>query len=86
MNHITRTITLDDITPDETAMLFAKYNSEGQARFFHALHDIVEKWGGMGWCGQCSWIADDITPEGRKVIAKLNEWCGDGGPITQVQS
>lgn len=74
---IQRTITLDNITPSELAVLFCAYDGEQQAEFFHELHTITKTWAGAGWCQQCCSISEHLTVRGKEVIAKLAEWAAD---------
>lgn len=69
--NITRTIILDDLTPQELARVFSIMASDEQAAFFNALHGEVQNYGGTGWCGQCAWIVDDLDRGGRDIIKTL---------------
>jgi hypothetical protein len=72
---ITRTITVGDLTPQELASSFAQMDSGQQAAFFHALHEETQSWPGapLGWLGQATFIADDLTKEGKLIIRDLRE-------------
>ncbi len=71
---ITRTVTLSDLSPAELASIFAQMDSGQQAAFFDALAEEVKDWPGTGWCMQCSWIEQEMTPRARDVVRKLMEW------------
>ncbi len=71
MAPITRTLALDDLTPTELATLFADMGSDEQAQFFNALKPITDVYGGLGWCGQCAYLKDDLDAGGRDVLATL---------------
>lgn len=68
---ITRTVTLSDLTPAELASIFSDFDSKQQAAFFNALHEEVKTYAGTGWCGQCSWIVDDLDRGGFDIIETL---------------
>lgn len=70
-NAPTRTITLDDMTPEELAQLFAPMGSDEQARFFDALAVITGDWRGLGWCGQCAYMVDNLSTAGAEVVLTL---------------
>ena len=74
---ITRQITLDDITPEELATVFAGMWAEEQAAFFAKVWQIARNWPGAGWCHQCSAIAPLLDQDGKDCIAKLAEWAAD---------
>lgn len=78
---VRRTITLDDLTPVELAMLFCDFDSEQQADFFDAVGEISSQWGGMGWCGQCAQIVDDLTPRAARTIETLAGHVADKGAL-----
>lgn len=74
MAQLERTMTIDDITPEEMAKMFLSYGDEEQARFFNSMKAITDQWHGTGWCGQCSWITQHLDNDGREIIAKLADW------------
>ena len=52
-----RTITFDDLTPEELAELFAEMDGQQQSDFFSAVWSLAKKWPGAGWCQQSYTIA-----------------------------
>lgn len=73
MKSITRTITLDDLTPEELAELFCKMFADEQAAFFAKVAQIASTWPGAGMCQQACAIAKHLDDEGRSVIERLAE-------------
>lgn len=49
---IERTITLNDLTPRELAVMFCDQDAESQAAFFSEVWQIARNWSGAGWCQQ----------------------------------
>lgn len=74
---ITRTIEINDITPEEAAALFLGWFGDQQAAFFNAFRDITDTWPGAGWCQQCCDISQHLDSNGTETIAKLAEWAAD---------
>ena len=74
---IQRTITLDDITPEELAETFLEMDGEQQAAFFNAFKAETDRWRGAGWCRQCSEISRFLDNGGKETVAKLAEWAAD---------
>jgi hypothetical protein len=75
---VTRTISLDNITPAELADLFANgLNNEQQAEFFDVVGAIAKAWPGAGWCTQACAISAELTPLARETIATLAEHAAD---------
>lgn len=74
---IQRTITIDDITPEELADAFLNMDGEQQAAFFNAFKAETDKWPGAGWCQQCCEISRYLNNDGIESIAKLAEWAAD---------
>lgn len=72
---VTRTVTIDDLTPQEVAQLFCGFFDCGQAAFFNEVARISATWPGAGWCSQAFAIADNsaLTVEARRVIEQLAE-------------
>lgn len=68
---ITRTITLDHVTPRELAVLFTNLFDDEQAEFFEEVGEIAREWPGADWCQQSCCIAGKLTDKGRVVIATL---------------
>lgn len=68
---LTRTIALDDITPQECASIFAHYSDLEQAAFFAEVGSIARSWPGAGWCQQSCSIAARLDDLGRETIATL---------------
>lgn len=68
---VTRTLSLDDLTPKEMAAIFAPMDSVGQAQFFNAVATATKYWPGTGWCGQCAYIIDDLSDEGARAVLTL---------------
>ncbi len=74
---ITRSVTIDDITPQELATVFAGMWADEQADFFEHVGFLAKDWPGAGWCQQSSQIALKLNDLGRETIAKLAEWAAD---------
>ena len=70
---IARTIEINDLTPDELAMLFTDLNGDQQASFFAAVWQIAKDWPGAGWCQQSYDIAKfaDANPGCRDAVTTL---------------
>lgn len=62
-------------TPDEIAEVFAKWNSDEQARFFSALGEIVLKWENS-FCFQAQYITDSthLMQSGRDVMEVIGDY------------
>lgn len=73
---ITRTITLDDLTPVELADCFASMFADEQAKFFAEVARIAATWPGAGMCQQACSIATHLDVNGLFVIEKLAEHAG----------
>jgi hypothetical protein len=73
---ITRTITIDDLTPQELADRFANMFDNEQAEFFAEVAKIAATWPGAGMCQQAYSIASHLDDEGRSVIQRLAEHAG----------
>lgn len=71
MSLVSRTISLDDMTPEEMAKLFAAMGSDEQIRFFSALRAETKDWPGSGWCMQCSYIAADADTDALFILGTL---------------
>ena len=54
---VNRTISFDDLTPEELAELFAAMDGQEQSDFFAAVWSLAKKWPGAGWCQQSHEIA-----------------------------
>lgn len=65
---ITRTIAIDDLTPEELAALFCNMFGNEQARFFDEVWAISRKWPGAGWCQQSCDLVSHLTTDGREAI------------------
>jgi len=68
---ITRTVELDDLTPQELADTFANWTGDKQAEFFSAIGRIAKGWPGAGMCMQALHIAEHLDAEGRYVIERI---------------
>ena len=73
---VTRTITLDDLTPAELADRFASMFADEQAEFFAEVAKIAATWPGAGMCQQANSIAKHLDANGRFVIEKLADHAG----------
>ena len=73
MSAITRTVTIDDITPQELATLFLAMLDSEQAAFFNAFKATTDTWPGAGWCQQCCGLSEYLDNDGKGTIAKLAE-------------
>lgn len=67
---VARTIQINDLTPDELALLFTDMSSSDQARFFATVWRIAN-WPGPGWCQQSSAIVDNAGSDTREAIRTL---------------
>lgn len=84
---VTRTVTVNDLTPEELASLFCQLCNDEQARFLTAVCREAMDWPGTGWDGQAAAIAQKSDAEGRSVIGSLAyHMCisddRDLGPVT----
>lgn len=68
---IARTIQINDLTPDELAMLFTEMDSEDQARFFATVWTLAKDWPGAGWCQQSCGIVQASNSDAREAIRTL---------------
>lgn len=69
---VTRTIEIDDLTPDELAKLFTEMGSDDQARFFGTVWKIAQDWPGAGWCMQCLGIVEHADAEAMSALRTLS--------------
>ena len=74
---VTRTITIDDIAPEELARVFLRYDGEQQAAFFNSMKAVTDTWPGAGWCSQCLCVSEHLDASGIETILKLGEWAAD---------
>lgn len=74
---LTRSITIDDLTPEEMAYLFCEMDSRGQARFFTRVGEMAANWSGAGWCQQSCAISQHLDKTATETIIKLGEWAAD---------
>ncbi len=74
---VTRSLLIDDLTPEEAANIFLREGDEWQAAFFNAFKSITDTWPGAGWCQQSYAIAQHLDRSGAETIAKLAEWAAD---------
>jgi hypothetical protein len=70
---VTRTVTLSDLTPAEMASIYAAWDNELQAEFFHHIAAEAKDWPGGGWMMQALYIADNLSPEGARIVRELAE-------------
>ena len=68
---VTRTVVVNDLTPEEMAFIFATWFSDKQAAFFAAIHTESADWPGSGWCQQAEGIVRDATGKALFVLDKL---------------
>jgi len=82
-DHITRTVTLDDIKPAELAVMFANMDSREQIEFFGEVGRIALDWSGAGWCQQSSMIVRDLHLDhhAQSTIAALAEHYAEAFPM-----
>lgn len=66
-----RAIQINDLTPDELAMLFTEMDSEDQARFFATVWTLAKDWPGAGWCQQSCSIVQASNSDAREAIRTL---------------
>ncbi|HEX8414756.1 MAG TPA: hypothetical protein VF637_12850 [Sphingomicrobium sp.] len=68
---VTRTIKVDDLSPEELAAVFVGYFDAQQAEFFNEVYRLSRAWSGTGWCGQACSIAPLLDAGGRSVVTTL---------------
>lgn len=68
---ITRTITLDDPTPEELAKAFCDFDNGDQAAFLSAIWQITKAWPGAGWCQQSCSIVEVADNDAIQTIRTL---------------
>jgi hypothetical protein len=68
---VTRTIQIDDLTPQELAALFAGMSNRQQAEVFSEIWRIAKEWPGAGWCRQSCDIVDVLDKDGRDALETL---------------
>jgi len=68
---ITRTVEVNDLTPQELAYLFTEFGSDDQAAFFSAVWNIAKAWPGAGWCMQALGICEEADSDARSAIKSL---------------
>ncbi len=73
---ITRTVVIDDLTPEELAGRFADMGPRQQAKFFAAVAAIADTWSGAGMCMQAYAIADYLDAQGKYAIERLADHAG----------
>lgn len=69
---VTRTITLEDITPEELAFTFCEMDAGAQAEFFAVVWKVARTWPGAGWCQQSLGIVEKLDSDGRNAVATLS--------------
>jgi len=70
---VTRTVEINDLTPQELAHLFTELGSDDQAAFFSAVWNIAKAWPGAGWCMQALGICEEADSDARSAIKALAE-------------
>lgn len=68
---VTRTIQINDLTPEELAHLFTEMDANQQAEFFAAIWRIAKDWNGAGWCMQSCYIVERLDKDGRDALETL---------------
>lgn len=68
---VTRTVSVNDLTPQELAALFCQLCNDEQAEFFAAVADESKDWPGTGWDGQAMAIVEKLDSAGRFVLSAL---------------
>ena len=71
---ITRTVTVENISPQELARLFSEMSDIEQAAFFDAVANESMPWPGLGWCMQSMNISRHMTQQAKDIVIKLAEW------------
>lgn len=68
--------TLEEITPEIIAELFAEMKSDQQAVFFSRVGELVETWAAGCMALQLQYVTDDaaLTPAGRRVMQEIGEY------------
>lgn len=68
--------TLEEITPEIVAELFANMKSDQQAVFFSRLGALVGDWAAGCMALQLQYVTDDaaLTPAGRQVMQEIGEY------------
>lgn len=70
---VSRTLKIDDLTPEELASLFTELDDREQARFFGEIWKIAREWPGAGWCQQSYSIVQQLGSDGRNAIRTIAE-------------
>lgn len=73
---ITRTIEVNDLTPDELAFAFCEMDGSQQAAFFSTVAKIAATWPGAGMCMQALGISEHLDKDGRYAIERLADHAG----------
>lgn len=73
---VVRTVSFNDATPEELAILFCDMCGDEQAAFFDAVGAIAATWPGAGMCAQAYDIAKHLSIQGRSVIERLADHAG----------
>ena len=68
---ITRTVAINDLTPQELAHLFTEMGGTQQAKFFSEIWTIAKAWRGAGWCQQSLAICEEADSDARNAISTL---------------
>lgn len=66
-----RSVTLDDLTPQEAAVIFANGDDHFQAAFLNHVGAISRSWPSAGWCVQACSLMDKLDDDGRMMVEKL---------------
>ena len=76
MNKIIIDDTVQDVTPEIVAEVFAELDSEKQALFFNRVAEIASKWswGGMGMQLQYVTDEDGLSLGGRRVMSEIGDY------------
>jgi hypothetical protein len=74
---ITRTIELDDLTPEELAFAFCEMDGGQQAAFFSTVGKIAATWPGTGWCQQCCAMSEHFDKNATETCLKLGQWAAE---------
>ena len=77
--------TLEEVTPEIIAELFAGMKSDQQAAFFSKVGALVETWAAGCMALQLQYVTSDVglTPAGRRVMQEIGEYAQNTGGIPE---
>lgn len=73
---VTRSVTIDDLTPQEMAEIFCNMFADQQAVFFNTVGAISRTWPGAGMCQQAYGIVRHLDDLGLYVVQRIADHAG----------